>query len=59
MCSSDLVVGSALVAEIENAKSTDDAAVALGARMRALKDAAQHGLSKRAAPAASPTEVAS
>jgi tryptophan synthase alpha chain len=52
------VVGSALVAEIENAKSTDDAAAALGARTRLLKDAARHGLSKRAAPAVS-TEVAS
>jgi tryptophan synthase alpha chain len=52
------VVGSALVSEIENAKSVGHAVVALGTRMRALKEAARHGLSKRTAPNASPTEVA-
>jgi tryptophan synthase alpha chain len=60
------VVGSALVSEIENAKSVADAAAALGARVRALKDAGRHGLSKRAAvvnapdrlPTAVPTKVA-
>jgi len=52
------VVGSALVSEIANAKSVGDAAAALGTRMRALKEAARHGLSKRAAPNATPTEVA-
>jgi tryptophan synthase alpha chain len=41
------VVGSALVSEIENAQSVDDAAQALGERMRALKEAARHGLSRR------------
>jgi tryptophan synthase alpha chain len=41
------VIGSALVSEIENAKSTDAAASALGGRIRALKEAARHGLSRR------------
>jgi tryptophan synthase alpha chain len=41
------VIGSALVSEIEKAQSVDAAAVALGERMRALKDAARHGLSRR------------
>jgi len=41
------VVGSALVSEIEKAKSVDAAAVALGDRIRALKQAARHGLSRR------------
>jgi tryptophan synthase alpha chain len=41
------VVGSALVSEIEKAPSVDAAAVALGERVRALKDAARHGLSRR------------
>jgi tryptophan synthase alpha chain len=41
------VIGSALVSEIENAKSVDAAAAALGDRIRALKDAARHGLSRR------------
>src|SRR5580692_12239193 len=41
------VVGSALVSEIENAKSEDAASAALGDRIRALKDAARHGLSRR------------
>src|SRR5271155_3130052 len=49
------VVGSALVSEIENAKTPEAAATALGARVRALKEAARHGLSKRAAPNAAPT----
>jgi len=56
------VVGSALVSEIETAKTPEAAATALGARMRALKEAARHGLSKRTvpnpSPAATPTEVA-
>jgi tryptophan synthase alpha chain len=41
------VVGSALVSEIEKAKSVDAAAVALGDRIRALKQAARRGLSRR------------
>jgi tryptophan synthase alpha chain len=41
------VVGSALVSEIEKAKSVDGAAVALGERVRSLKEAARHGLSRR------------
>ena len=44
------VVGSALVSEIETATSPDAAARALSLRMRALKEAARHGLSKREAP---------
>ena len=41
------VVGSALVSEIEKAPSVDAAALALGNRIRALKEAARHGLSRR------------
>jgi len=41
------VVGSALVSEIENAKSVDAAATALAARVGTLKEAARHGLSRR------------
>jgi tryptophan synthase alpha chain len=41
------VVGSALVSEIEKAPSVDAAALALGNRIRALKEAARHGLSHR------------
>jgi len=41
------VVGSALVSEIEKAPSVDAAAVALGDRIRALKQAARRGLSRR------------
>ncbi len=41
------VIGSALVSEIEKASSVDAAAVALGDRIRALKQAARHGLSRR------------
>jgi tryptophan synthase alpha chain len=41
------VVGSALVSEIEKAQSVDAAAAALGDRVRALKEAARHGLSRR------------
>jgi len=41
------VVGSALVSEIEKAQSVDAAAVALGDRVRALKQAARRGLSRR------------
>src|SRR6202040_1050774 len=44
------VIGSALVSEVENAKSIDAAATALGNRIRALKEAARHGLSRREAP---------
>jgi tryptophan synthase alpha chain len=41
------VIGSALVSEIEKAHSVDAAASALAARIRPLKDAARHGLSRR------------
>jgi tryptophan synthase alpha chain len=41
------VVGSALVSEIEKAQSVDVASAALGDRIRALKEAARHGLSRR------------
>jgi tryptophan synthase alpha chain len=41
------VVGSALVSEIEKAQSVDAAASALGERVRSLKEAARHGLSRR------------
>jgi tryptophan synthase alpha chain len=41
------VIGSALVSEIENAKSVDAAATALAARIRSLKQAASQGLSRR------------
>jgi tryptophan synthase alpha chain len=41
------VVGSALVSEIEKAPSVDAAALALGNRVRAFKEAARHGLSRR------------
>ena len=41
------VVGSALVSEIEKAPSVEAAAVALGERIQALKQAARHGLSRR------------
>ena len=41
------VVGSALVSEIENAKSVDAASGALAQRVRSLKQAATHGLSRR------------
>src|SRR5271166_437263 len=41
------VVGSALVSEIEKAVSPEAAAAALGERVRALKEAARHGLSRR------------
>ncbi len=41
------VVGSALVAEIERAKSADDAASLAGGRVRELKQAARSGLSRR------------
>jgi len=44
------VVGSVLVSEIEKAQSVDAAATALGNRIRALKEAARHGLSRREAP---------
>jgi len=41
------VIGSALVSEIEKATSVDAAAAALGDRIRSLKEAARHGLSRR------------
>jgi tryptophan synthase alpha chain len=41
------VIGSALVSDIENARSVDDAATALAARIRSFKEAARHGLSRR------------
>jgi tryptophan synthase alpha chain len=41
------VVGSALVSEIEKAKSVDAAATALAGRVRSFKEAARHGLSRR------------
>jgi tryptophan synthase alpha chain len=41
------VIGSSLVAEIERAKSVEEAAGALGERIRVLKEAARHGLSRR------------
>jgi tryptophan synthase alpha chain len=44
------VIGSALVSEIESAKSVEAASAALRARVRTLKEAARHGLSKRAIP---------
>jgi tryptophan synthase alpha chain len=44
------VVGSALVSEIEKAPSVEAGAKALGERVRALKEAARHGLSRREAP---------
>jgi len=41
------VVGSALVSEIEKAASPEAAAIALRERVRVLKEAARHGLSRR------------
>ena len=41
------VIGSALVSEIEKAHSVDAAASALAAKIRPLKEAARHGLSRR------------
>jgi tryptophan synthase alpha chain len=41
------VVGSSLVSEIERAKTPDEAARVLGERIRILKQAARHGLSRR------------
>lgn len=41
------VVGSALVAEIERAKTVDSAAAAVAERVRLLKGAARHGMSRR------------
>jgi tryptophan synthase alpha chain len=41
------VIGSALVSEIEKAKSVDAAATALAERVRSFKEAARHGLSRR------------
>ena len=43
------VIGSALVSEIEKASSPEAAATTLRKRVRALKDAARHGLSRREA----------
>lgn len=42
-----VVVGSALVAEIEKARSGDAAAVAVAERVRILKRAAREGVSRR------------
>jgi tryptophan synthase alpha chain len=42
------VVGSALVQEIERAKSPAEAAANVAAKIRSLKEAAGHGLSRRA-----------
>jgi tryptophan synthase alpha chain len=42
-----VVVGSALVAEVEKADSASDAAVAVAERVRTLKHAARHGISRR------------
>jgi tryptophan synthase alpha chain len=44
------VVGSALVSEIEKALTEDVVASALAAKIRSLKEAARHGLSRREAP---------
>src|SRR5467141_4911781 len=41
------VVGSALVAELEKAQTVEAASAALAARVRSLKQAATHGLSRR------------
>ncbi len=41
------VVGSALVAEIERAKTPDEAVIVLSARVRQLKEAARHSFSHR------------
>jgi tryptophan synthase alpha chain len=41
------VVGSALVAEVENAQSVSAAVTALRAKVTSLKEAARHGLSRR------------
>jgi tryptophan synthase alpha chain len=41
------VVGSALVREVETAKSPEEAAAAVGARIRLLKDAGRRGMSRR------------
>jgi tryptophan synthase alpha subunit len=41
------VVGSALVSEIEKAQSVDAAATGVAAKVRSLKEAARHGLSRR------------
>jgi tryptophan synthase alpha chain len=43
------VVGSALVSEIEQAKSVEAAEAALAAKVRALKDAGRKGMSRREA----------
>lgn len=42
-----VVVGSSLVAEIEKASSASDAAEAVAARVKKLKDAARLGVSRR------------
>jgi tryptophan synthase alpha chain len=41
------VVGSSLVAEIERARTTEEASATLRERVRILKEAARHGLSRR------------
>jgi tryptophan synthase alpha chain len=45
------VVGSALVAEVERARSADEAASNVAARVRVLKQAGLHGMSRREASA--------
>jgi tryptophan synthase alpha chain len=49
------VVGSALMAEVENADSVDAAVSAVASRVRALKNAARSGLSHRSSPLDVPT----
>jgi tryptophan synthase alpha chain len=49
------VVGSALMAEVENADSVDTAVAAVASRVRALKNAARSGLSQRSSTLDVPT----
>ena len=51
------VVGSALMAEIEKSSSADDAAAAVANRIRILKNAARHGVSKRSTNLESSGEI--
>ena len=50
-----VVVGSALMAEVENADSVDTAVAAVASRVRALKNAARSGLSQRSSTLDVPT----
>jgi len=43
------VVGSALMAEVEKASSVNDATIAVADRIRAMKQAARAGISRRSA----------